>query len=126
MHPLLILLVTKPQLLVDHAQAYAALCHEDWGLAHNAWQKRFLWQAVALFSLSVAVVLGGVAVMLWAVTPVAQMHQPWVLWLTPAVPLLVAFMALRRAKQHSRGQAFANLSRQISADLALLREVAAP
>ncbi|TXT37439.1 MAG: hypothetical protein FD135_3615 [Comamonadaceae bacterium] len=126
MHPLLILLVTKPQLLVDHAQAYAALCHEDLGLARNAWQKQLVWQAVALCSLSVAVVLGGVALMLWAVTPVAQMHAPWVLWLAPAVPLCMAVLANRRASQHSRCEAFANLSRQISADLALLRAVATP
>lgn len=126
MHPLLVLLATKPQLLVDHAQAYAALCQEDFGLARSTWQKQLLWQAVALCSLSAAVVLGGVALMLWAVTPVAQIHAPWLLWVVPAVLLIMAAVAFRWASQHSRSEAFANLSQQISADLDLLRAVSPP
>lgn len=124
MHPLLTLLATKPQLLVDHAQAYAALFSEEFSLARAQWRKVVLWQALALCFLGVTAVLGGAALMLWAVTPVAQIHTPWLLWLTPLLPLAMATACQLAARKQTRRDAFANLSQQIDADMAMLREVA--
>jgi len=126
MRPLLALLTTRPQLLLDHAQAYAALFHEELGLARTAWQRWLLWQAVALCSLGAAVVLGGVALMLWAVTPVADIHSAWVLFAAPLLPLATAAICIRLASQYKQSEAFANLTRQINADLAMYRAVAPP
>lgn len=121
MHPLLILLATRPQLLLDHAQAYTALACEEFGLARTAWRQQVLLKAIGLLCLSSAVVLAGVALMLWAVTPVAQIHSLWVLWITPLVPLAVASACLGLARLQSNVADFTNLRNQFNADMALLR-----
>jgi hypothetical protein len=126
MHPLLTLLATRPQLLADHAQAYAGLCHEEFGQSFTAWRRWAMLQAVALCCLSVAVVLGGVALMLWAVTPIAVVHSPWVLWAIPLLPLSVAIVCLWMASRQSPTDAFGNLGRQLSADMAMLRAAESP
>ena len=125
MHPLLALLATRPQLLVDHAQAYGALLGEEFGRASAAWERRALLQAAALCCLSVAAVLAGVAVMLW-VTVAAPSNVLWVLVATPVLPLFTAIICLWLARQPTGGESFANLSRQINADLALLRAAGKP
>jgi hypothetical protein len=126
MHPLLALLATRPQLLVDHAQAYAALFNEEFDQACASWRRRAILQAVALCCLGVAAVLAGVALMLWAVSPELPIRGPWILWATPLLPLLVAVACLVMARRQADDQAFANLSRQISADMAMLRAASSP
>ena len=125
MHPLLALLATRPQLLVDHAQAYAALFSEELGLARATWQRQLLLYAAALCALGVAAVLAGVATMLWFATA-APTQALWVLWVVPAVPLLVAVVFLLLARQPAPSTAFANLGRQINEDMAMLREAGEP
>jgi cytochrome bd-type quinol oxidase subunit 2 len=126
MHPLLALLATRPQLLVDHARAYAALVDEEFDIAFASWRRRAILHALALCCLVVAAVLAGVALMLWAVNPVLQSHAPWVLWSTPLLPLLGAAICLVLARNAKSNNAFANLGRQISADIGMLREASAP
>ncbi|OIQ73448.1 hypothetical protein GALL_449160 [mine drainage metagenome] len=126
MHPLFALLATRPQLLVDHAQAYAALFCAEFSLARAQWRKVVILQAVALFFFAAATVLAGVALMLWAVTPVVQIHTPWLLFVTPLLPLGAAIACQLAARKHNQSNAFTNLSQQISADIALLRAVAPP
>lgn len=125
MHPLLALLATRPQLLVDHAQAYAALFSEELGLARATWQRQLLLYAAALCALGVAAVLAGVATMLWFATA-APAQALWVLLAVPAVPLLVAVVCLLLARQPASSAAFASLGRQINEDMAMLREAGEP
>ncbi len=125
MNPLLALLATRPQLLLDHAQAYAALFNEEFALAAAAWRRRVLLYALALCCLGVAAVLAGVAAMLWFTTAAAASAQ-WVLITIPAVPLLVTLVCLLLARQAPYSAPFANMSRQIDADLAMLRAAGTP
>ena len=123
-HPLLRLVATQPELLADHAEAYAGLVSEEIGKTAAAWKKRALVNAIALGSLAVSVVLIGVALMLWAVIPVTTMVAPWALIATPAVPALIAVICAVIGR--SRGtDAFADLKQQLAADLSMLREVSA-
>ena len=125
MRLLLALLATRPQLLLDHAQAYAALVGEEFGLASNDWQRRALLQVAALCFFGVTTVLAGVAVMLW-VTVAIPMTAPWVLVAVPVLPLLIAIVCQLLARQSNGREPFANLSRQVNADMALLRAVGKP
>ena len=125
-HPLLTLLATRPQLLVDHAQAYGGLIHEEFGQSFAAWRRWAMLQAVALCCLSVAIVLGGVAVMLWVVTPVITVQAQWGLWVTPLLPLVVAMVCTGLASRQTPTDALGNLGRQLDADLAMLRAADAP
>lgn len=126
MHPLFSVMANQPQLLLDHAQAYAALFQEEFTLSRKAWRQRVMLQSAALVCLAVAVMLAGAAAMLWAVTPASQIHTPWVLWVIPLVPLAIALMCGVQASNATQGKAFASLWRQISADMAMLQAAEAP
>jgi len=121
-HPLLRLIASQPQLLADHAEAYADLVGEELGKTTAVWKQRVLLLALALCLAGVAAVLGGVALMLWAVTPAANIHSHWALIAAPAVPALLALWSAYEGLRES-SDAFADLKQQIAADLVMLREV---
>lgn len=122
-HPLFLLIATRPQLLADHAEAYAELVAAEVAHVSATWKRRSLLYALALCCLAVGAVLAGVALMLWAVTPAASMHAPWALIAAPVVPVALALwclLAAARSKGHASG--FDNIRQQMKADLAMLRE----
>ena len=125
MHPLLRLIATHPKLLVDHVEAYADLVTEELGHVSNAFKRRTLLQAVALCSVVVAAVLAGVALMLWAVVPRAEMPAPWALVAAPLLPVAMAIGCLAAARRKST-ESFDNLRKQVKADIGMLREVSTP
>lgn len=122
MHPLLRLIATHPKLLIDHVEAYADLLNEEIGHASSGFKRRTLLLAVALFSLGVAVVLVGMALMLWAVIPIPQMAAPWALIAVPLLPIVIASACLGAARRQTKAS-FANLRNQFRADMGMLREV---
>lgn len=124
-HALLHLITTRPQLLVDHAQAYAELANADLDAVTSAWKRQLRLAAVALCGAAVATVLAGVALMLWAVIPAAQIEAPWALVAAPLLPALVALGCVLAARADSERQAFGNLKEQVQADLLMLRQVGA-
>lgn len=121
-HPLLRLVATQPQLLADHAEAYAGLVGEEIGRSVTSVKQRLLLNAVALCLVGVAAVLTGVALMLWAVIPVAGMQAPWALIAAPAVPAVIALICVIAGRQKP-ADAFADLKQQLAADLVMLRDV---
>jgi hypothetical protein len=54
------------------------------------------------------------------------MHQPVLLWAIPAVPLAAAAIAGLALARAPRQPAFADMRRQLQADLAVLREAVPP
>ena len=123
-HPLLRLIATQPQLLADHAEAYAGLVSDDLSRTATVWKLRVVLYVVALSLVAVAVVLGGVALMFWAVTPPANMQAPWALIAGPLLPLVVAVACVLYARRKTV-EAFSDLKQQFQADLSMLREVSA-
>ena len=118
--PLLRLMAAQPHLLVDHLEAYAALVEEELGTATSTLKRRWLLNAISLGLLSVGVVFGGVALMLWAVVPIPSNGMSWVLLVVPALPVAAALVCLA-----SRGHvtpAFGDLRQQIAADFQMLRD----
>ncbi len=126
MHPLLTLIATRPQLLADHAQAHAGLFYEEFGQSFATWRRWAMLQAAALCCVSVAAVLGGVAMMLWAVTPTLLVQAPWILWVMPLMPLFVAILCVWIASRQSPTDAIGNLGRQMGADMTMLRAAELP
>lgn len=121
-HPLLRLIATQPELLADHAGAYAGLVGEELGKTAAAWKMRLVLNVVALSLFAVSVMLTGVALMLWATIPAAQIQASWALIAAPAVPaVLAAVCALAGREKYI--SAFADINKQLAADLAMLREV---
>lgn len=126
MYPLLYLVATRPQLLVDHAEAYADLVAAEVSNASVIWKRRAKLNAVALCSFAVTAILAGVALMLWAVIPVANIQAPWVLLATPLLPMVVTIWCLVTARTRPEDGAFDALRRQLKADMAMLREATVP
>jgi hypothetical protein len=120
-HPLLRLIATRPQLLADHAEAYAGLASVEFGRALGGWQRRLLLQAVAVCLGGTALAMAGVAWMLWAVTPDSQLRAVWVLWTVPGGSAVLALACLIIGRQQG-AETFVALRQQAAADLQLLRE----
>jgi hypothetical protein len=123
-HPLLHLIATRPHLLAEHAEAYAELAADELARSASAWKLRIALQAVGLGLVAVSAILGGVGLMLWAVTPPAALHAMWALIVAPLAPLVVALGCLARAGKPIES-GFGNLREQMRADLVMLREVSA-
>ena len=123
MHPLLRIIGTDPHLLLDHAEAYAALISADAGSTVREWTLRIAWVAAAFLCVFVSVILLGVAVMLWTVTPGSTAQTAAVLGGVALAPLCAAVVCAVVARAQSSTQRFENLQRQLQADLQMLREI---
>jgi hypothetical protein len=122
-HPLFRLIASQPQLLAEHASAYIELVADEAGDAAASLKRRALMLVVALFCFSVALVLGGVAVMLWGVSPDDTMRAPWALFVVPLLPLVVGVVCFMKARADSTAGAFDKVRAQMNADIGMLREV---
>ena len=125
MHPLFHLIASRPQLLADHAQAYAELVAAEIPRVSAAWKRSALLTAAAVLGMALALGLAGVALMLWAVLPEASMRAQWALLVVPLVPLTAALVCLLAAQRGGERAAFDELRLQVQADIGMLREAAA-
>lgn len=125
MQPILRLITSQPELLVEHARAYAELVSVQAGQAFSAWRRQAVFGALGLCLLGVAAVLGGVALMLWAMLPAVPGQATWALLAVPLPPLLAAWVCLAAARRTAEGDAFALVREQVMADLAMLRQAGA-
>jgi uncharacterized membrane protein YqjE len=123
MHPLFRLLVSHPTAVTDHVEAYAALAAKELSITVSQVRLRALMTGIALCCAATAMVLGGVAVMLWSVTPPTNLHAPWALWVVPGVPAVAAVWCWLTASAAEKTHPFSTLRAQVRDDLALLREV---
>jgi hypothetical protein len=125
-HPLLRLIATEPQILGDHVEAYAELVGDELKKTSSAWVTRLALYGAALCLLGVGLIFTGVALMLWASLPPTSLQLPWLLVAVPAVTLIAGLVCAVAAKQSRIESAFDNVKKQLSADMAMLREVSAP
>ncbi|WP_298933845.1 hypothetical protein [uncultured Ramlibacter sp.] len=120
-HPIFSVLISRPELVVDHVAGYAALAREEASSVGTEVARRAIAWGVAVISLLVFLVLAGVAVMLG----VLQGSFHWVLVLIPALPLALAASAQQVARKPLPSQAFAELRAQLDADAQTLRTLGA-
>ena len=125
MHPLVGLIATRPQLLAEHAQAYAELVAVELPRAGAAWKRQALLNGLAGLGLAPGLLMAGVALMLWAALGLSSMAMPWLLIAVPLVPMAAGIACLVMAQATSGGLVLGELRQQLSADLALLRAAAA-
>ena len=126
MHPLLHLLMSRPELLGEHAQAYAELVGSEINDLATTTRQGLLWSAAALCCAAATLVLAGVALMLALALPQTRSDAPWALLLTPGLPLLGVLACVLRLHATQRAPAFTNVREQLHADLELLKEVTSP
>lgn len=116
-HPIFSVLVSRPELVMDHVAGYAALAQEEATSVGTEVVKRAVAWAVCGVGAFLFIVFAGIAIMVGAV------HQEfhWALVMVPAVPLLLAAAAFLVARKRLPGRAFAELRAQLDADAQALR-----
>lgn len=90
-HPLIRLIITRPQLLLAHAGSYVALASAQLVQASSHIRRRLVLGVLAGLVALAALVFSGVALMLWAVAAAASLSSHgWVLWAIPGATWLAA------------------------------------
>jgi hypothetical protein len=117
MHPLCLTIIRRPDLVLDHLSAYAALLTQEAGQASSALVNRaLLWMIAVMFG-SIFLILAGTALMLG----ILQNQFHWVLLAAPGAMLLCALMAMAWAKKSVFSNHFANIKSQFFSDAQALR-----
>jgi hypothetical protein len=120
-HPIFSVLITRPELVMNHVAGYAALVQEEASTVGIQVAKRAIAWGIAVLALIVFLVLAGVAVMLGAMQ--GEFH--WILIAAPGAALLVSVVAWSVARQRLPAKAFTELKAQLDADAQALRAVGA-
>lgn len=116
-HPVFALLINQPDLVMNHATAYAALVRDEaMDLGEEAVQRALAWVATLVLA-AAFLVLAGTACMLGALQ--AQFH--WALMATPGVVLALAVAAWARARQPLAPNHFSETRAQLAADAQALQ-----
>src|SRR5947209_4668636 len=110
-HPIFSVLITRPELVMDHVAGYAALVQEEASTVGVHVARRAAAWAVCALAVLVFLILAGVACIVGAVS---EYH--WALVVVPAVPLMVAAGAFVVARKPLPSQAFTELRAQLDAD----------
>ncbi|MBI5275562.1 MAG: phage holin family protein [Burkholderiales bacterium] len=120
-HPIFSVLVSRPELLVDHFAGYAALARDEASSVGIEMAKRAIAWAVAVLAAAMFLVLGGVAIMLGA------MHGAFhpALVIVPGIALAISVAAGLVARKRLPEKAFSELKAQLEADADALRAIAA-
>ena len=122
LHPFYKTLASEPQLVLEHASAYMQLAGVETGEALQRWRLRVLVGAVALLGLCLALALAGGALLVLSAHPWATLSQPWLLVVTPLLPLLPAIGGLLWLRSAAVVKPFALLREQWALDLQLLNQ----
>lgn len=120
-HPIFSVLISKPELVLEHVAGYAALVRDEASSAGLLVARRAIAWGVTLVALLLFLVLAGVAVMLGAVND--RFH--WTLVLVPGIALATAVAAFMVARRPLPEKAFGELKAQIDADAQVLRSIGA-
>jgi peptidoglycan/LPS O-acetylase OafA/YrhL len=120
-HPIFSILITRPELVMDHVAGYAALVQEEAGAVGVQVARRAVAWGIAAIGALLFLIFTGVAVMLGAVT--GEFH--WALVLVPVVALAIAVAGFMAGRQKMPSKAFNELRAQLDADAQALRTLGA-
>ena len=120
-HPIFSVLITKPELVMEHVAGYASLVRDEASSVGIEVAKRAVAWAVTLFTFLVFLILAGVAAMMAAVDE--QFH--WAFVIVPAIALGISLAAFSMARKRLPEKAFTELKAQLDADAQALRAIGA-
>ena len=120
LHPIFSVLVSKPELVMEHIAGYAALMREEASTVGLELAKRAIAWGVTLFGFLVFLILAGVAAMLGAIH---EFH--WMLVIAPGIALAVSAAGFMVARKRLPEKAFTELKAQLDADAQALRAIGA-
>jgi hypothetical protein len=122
-HPALLILAKNPEILADHAEAYADLITESLKSTMSHWRRRVVCDVAVACCVFLSVIFAGVAAMIWGASTGLVYQGQWLLLGVPIVPLIVAFGLWQFIAKRTDGpDAIEIVKRQVRADLAVLRQ----
>ncbi|MGV3570891.1 MAG: phage holin family protein [Ramlibacter sp.] len=119
-HPIFSVLISKPELVMEHVSGYAALVREEASSAGLEVAKRAIAWGVTLVGCLLFLILAGVAAMLGALH---GFH--WTLLVVPGIALAMAVGGFLVARKRMPEKTFTELKAQIDADAQALRAIGA-
>jgi len=122
LHPFYKTLASEPQLVLEHASAYLQLAGAETSEALQQWRLRVLMGAVVLLGLCLSLALAGGALLMLSAHPWATLAQPWLLVVTPLLPLLPAVAGLLWLRAARAVRPFELLREQWALDLQLMSQ----
>jgi hypothetical protein len=125
MNPLFRLIASHPNLLAVHAESYARMVADELGATSVRLQRRAFLGAGALIFLLIALIFGGVGLMLWGISVELRADTRWLLIAVPAVPLVLSVLFFVLLRSDPKQAAMAKVRTQFKADLAMLHETGA-
>lgn len=123
MHPAFKTLVSQPELLAEHAGAYAQLAAAEAGDVAAGLRVKAALGAAAAACGALGLSLAGTALLLLAVVPLSDMPAPWALALAPGVPLVGAVGLWWAQRRRVLDLGMTTLRGQIELDRALWRRL---
>ena len=123
-HPLLRLVLWQPGLLAEHAQGYADLVFADVASWLRGLRRQAVCLALGTCALLLGLLLGGVSLMLWAISPELPPRAVLALWLVPGLPCALAAVCALKWVQVTRElhSPWLALQQQLGLDMAMLRQ----
>lgn len=123
LHPLYKTLASEPQLVLEHASAYLQLAGAETREALQHWRLRALVGTSVVAACWLSLALAGAALLLLAARPWDSLDQPWLLVLTPLLPLVAAGGGAWWLRVGQWPEPYALLREQWAQDLQLLDRV---
>ena len=120
LHPIFSVLISRPELVMDHVAGYVALAQEEASTVGGQVARRAAAWAVCAIGALLFLMLAGVACMIGATS---EFH--WALVVVPAVPLVLAIGGFSFTRKPLPSRAFTELRAQIDADAQALRTMGA-
>ncbi len=123
---LLKMLVLPPVLLKSHAQAYADLASEVGARYLCTLKNRWVMYALSALTLLLALIFGGVALLLWSAFALHDAPHAWVLLALPVASLFLSGLCWWWARTQRLQPLLQDIQAQIALDLLAIRQVQSP
>lgn len=120
---LLKMLLLPPDLLKSHAQGYVDLASEVGARYLCTLKNRWVMYALSLLTLMLALIFGGMALLLWSALPLVDAPYGWVLLALPSACLLLSGLCWWWARNQRLQPLLQDIQAQIALDLQAIRQV---
>jgi uncharacterized membrane protein YqjE len=120
---LLKVLLLPPHLLKSHAQGYVDLVSEVSARYVCALKNRWLMYGLSVLAMLLALIFGGVALLLWSAWPQQASPHVWVLPALPGACLLLSVICWWWARRLRLQPLLEDIQAQIALDLQAIRQV---
>ena len=123
---LLKMMLLPPELIKSHAQGYVDLASEVGSRYLCTLKNRWVMFALSALTLMLALIFGGMALMLWSTATRLDASQAAVLWGLPGSFLLISALLGWRAKSLRLPSLLEDIQSQLQLDLEVIRTADAP